>query len=527
MLRRLMQRTIIWGLVLALAGCGDEVGYEGGERTAPAQCEPTAGGEAAGTPDELSELMAEVIAPRICDRVLGTFVGLPGDETHEGPAGGRDPSVGRWWIRRCEAQVVDGRLNVSFGGPGWTWLDRESMGFRVRQYLRMDAAAAFTASLAIGYDPRARVASVWLRPQPGVRAAVEPMGLVRAEATGVFSSVLGGLLGLAGESPDDRARSQAATEGSSRLAGQLQTGFTVTFEIDGEQLDFMLGQLPRGTTPERPWDRTGTPWIINERSAVWPGGIDVLGPIPPDAGQVTLDVELEEGEGAVVRRVCADAMHSWLDAAWAGRNPASLNGATVATLTTAHAPQTLGLSALDCPSLLVVTTTETARTPALARYRVTRATEPPLVGSTAGAMAPPILSPSGTAAAARVQIRSVVINARNAAGGEWDVMGGEPDPYVVITSVREGRELHRTATVDDDREARFDQWIPAAVPAASFPLRVVVYDEDVAGDEVIGAAQIEASALNGGEADVTLELRSRGENAGQTGVLRIRVQPQR
>jgi hypothetical protein len=142
-------------------------------------------------------------------------------------------------------------------------------------------------------------------------------------------------------------------------------------------------------------------------------------------------------------------------------------------------------------------------------------------------MAPPILSPSGTAAAARVQIRSVVINARNAGGGEWDVMGGDPDPYVVITSVREGRELHRTATIDDDREARFDQWIPAAVPAASFPLRVVVYDEDVAGDEVIGAAQIEASALNGGEADVTLELRSRGENAGQTGVLRIRVQPQR
>lgn len=519
-----MKRTVTLVLALALAGCGDEVRYDGTARTSPEECEPTAGGEQ-GTPDELSELMAEVIAPRICDRVLGSFIGLPGEETHEGAEGGQDASVGRWWIRRCEARVVDRQLQVSFGGPGWTWLDRESMGFRVRQYLRMDAQASFTASLHIGYDARTRIASVWLRPQPGVRAAVEPTGLVQAEATGVFSSMLGGLLNLAGESANDRARTQAAQEGSQRLAGQLQTGFTVTFTLDTEQLDFMLGQLPRGVVPVRPWPSAGTPWLVNERSGVWPGGIDVLGPLPEDAGQVTLEAELEEGQGMLIRRVCADAMHAWLDAAWAGRNPASLNGATVATLTTPHAPQTISLSALDCPALLVVTTTDGARTPALARYRVTsltaREAAPPAVTS------PPPPPPAGTATAVRVQIRSVMIHPRNAAGGEWDVMGGEPDPYVVVTSVREGRELHRTPTLDDVREGRFDQWIPVAVPAASLPLRVVVYDDDVAGDEVIGAAQIDATVLNGGEQDLSLDLRSRGENGGQTGVLRIRVQPQR
>ncbi|MCA9608283.1 MAG: hypothetical protein KC619_21890 [Myxococcales bacterium] len=517
-----MKKTVIAMVALALAGCGDEVRYDETGRTSPEQCEPTAGGEE-GTPDELSELMAEVIAPRICERVLGSFVGLPGEETHDGAEGGRDPSVGRWWIRRCEAQVVDGRLNVSFGGPGWTWLDRESMGFRVRQYLRMDAGASFTASLHIGYDARTRVASVWLRPQPGVRATVEPTGLVQAEATGVFSSMLGGLLNLAGESASDRARAQAAEEGSQRLAGQLQTGFTVTYELDTEQLDFMLGQLPRGVTPQRPWSAIGSTWLVNERSGVWPGGIDVLGPVPADAGQITLEAELEEGQGMLIRRVCADAMHSWLDAAWAGHNPPSLNGAVIATLTTPHAPQTVQLTAMECPALLVVTTTDGARTPALARYRVTSQTAREAAPPAVAAPAPP----NGAARAVRIQIRSIVIHPQNTAGEAWDLMGGEPDPYVVVTSVREGREVHRTPTLDDVREARFDQWIPTAVPASALPLRVVVYDEDVAGDEVIGAAQIDASVLDGGETDLTLDLRSRGENGGQTGVLRIRVQPQR
>ena len=56
---------------------------------------------------------------------------------------------------------------------------------------------------------------------------------------------------------------------------------------------------------------------------------------------------------------------------------------------------------------------------------------------------------------------------------------------------------------------------------------MVVYDDDVGGDEVVGAASIDASVLSGGETDLSLPLMSRGENAGQTGTLRIRVQPQR
>lgn len=533
-----MTRIAPWILLLGLAGCGD-VAYQDPE---PVECEPTAGGEE-GTADELSELMAEVIAPRICERVIGSFIGLPGDEGHEGAAGGLDPSVGRWWIRRCQGRVQDGRLRVDFGGPGWTWLDRESTGFRVRQYLRFDAAASMEASLHVGYDRQTRIASVWLRPQPGVQATVTPTGLVRAEATGVFSSVLGGILSLAGDSPDARARTQAADEGSERLSAKLQTGFTITFHLDTEQLDFMLGQLPRGQTPQRPWAPDGVTWLVNERSSVWPGGIDVVGPIAADSGPVQLDVELEEGEGAVIRQICAEPLHQWLQQAWAGEQPAALTGTIISTLRSARIPQHPALSPMECPSLLVITTTEGARTPASLRFRLTsqearenpHSNGPSLAAGTATTTAPGSTTPNGpgttptappptAARALRIRIQRLTISDRNVG----DMFGGDPDPYVVVMSVRQGREIHRTATVDDSREARFDQWLPSAVPAEALPVRLVVYDEDVAGDEVVGTAQIDASALTGGEQELALPLRARGDSGTrQTGVLHVTVQPER
>ncbi len=523
-----MRNVAAWMVGLALVACGD-VRYVEREPTAAEACEPTSGGEE-GSADELSELMAEMIAPRICDRVLGSFIGLPGEETHDGAAGGRDPSVGRWWIRRCEARVEGGRLQVVFGGPGWTWLDRESTGFRVRQYLRFDAAASFTASLHLGYDGRTRIASVWLRPQPGVRAVIQPTGLVQAEATSVFSSMLGGLLSMAGESASDRARTQAASEGSDRLSERLQAGFTVTYQLDSEQMDFMLGQLPRGVTPERPWDAGGVTWIVNERSTVWPGGVDVVGPIPEDAGQVTFDAELEEGGTTVIRRVCADRMHRWFDAAWAGREPAALTAPTVATLTATGAPTSIDLAPMGCPTLLVVTLQDGARVPSTLRYRVVSRAARASSGGEASASPSQAATAQPTARpprAFRLQIRSLLIEAQDPDGDDWDVVGGDPDPYVVITSVRQGRELHRTPVVEDSREPRFDQWLPSAVAMSALPVRLVVYDDDVGGDEVIGVALIEASNLEAGEADLTLDLHARGGSGRRSGVIRLRVQPER
>ncbi len=528
--------NVVIVLMLIAAGCGD-VAYDRqtAQQAQQAQCAETSGGEQ-GTADELSELMAEVIAPRICERVVGSFIGLPGDEAHEGPAGGLDPAVGRWWIRQCQADVVDGRLSVAISGSGWTWLDRETMGFRVRQYLRFDAATTFAASLHVGYDSRTRIASIWLRPEPGVTAEVRPQGLVRAEATGIFSSVLGGILSVTGSSADDRARAQAAEEGSQRLRDRFAAGFTVTYALDSEQMDFMLGQLERGQTPERPWPSNGAAWIVNERSAVWPAGMDVLGPIPDDAGPVTLDVELEEGQSASLRRVCADELGRWLDAAWNGTGSATPPGEVVSELTAAGTSRTLRLESRACRTLLMVTPGAQASIPSVLRYRVAsvNAAAPTTNGAEQVAYQPgqaqygtsSTVVGGGGPSAVRVEIRSASISDQTAGGGSWDVVGGDPDPFVVVISISHQREIDRSPSVDDTREVRFDRVLPGAIRIDDFPIRFMVYDEDVTSDELIGVADVDASAIRGtGVTELVLPLRSEGGRPATTGTLRVRLIP--
>lgn len=525
--------------ILALASCAlacGTVAYDapGDPRSNAADCAQTSGGDQ-GTADELSELLAEVLAPRICEQVRGAFIGMPGEEGHEGPAAGLDPSVGRWWIRQCQAQVVDGRLGVAIGGSGWTWLDRESTGFRVRQYLRFDATATFSASLHVGYDARTRIATVWLRPAPGVTAQVTPQGLVRAEATGVFSSVLGGILDLTGSSASDRARAQAAEEGSTRLRDKLATGFTVTYMLDSEQMDFMLGELSRGQVPERPWPTTGAAaWIVNERSAVWPGGMDVVGPIPANGGELALDVVLEEGESAALRRVCEDDLARWLDGAWNRTGGAAQPGDAVSVLSAVGQTSTLRLESRPCRSFLIVTPGAQASLPVMARYRVLPVnTAPPGVATVTLEPGTPTYGTSSTvvngggaaSSAVRLEIRSASIAAQTPSGGSWDIVGGAPDPFVVVTSIPLRREIDRTQAVDDSREVRFDRQLPGALRLSDFPLRFLVYDEDVTSDELIGVADVDASQVRAGTVDLVLPLRSEGSTPAVTGTLRVRFTP--
>jgi hypothetical protein len=105
------------------------------------------------------------------------------------------------------------------------------------------------------------------------------------------------------------------------------------------------------------------------------------------------------------------------------------------------------------------------------------------------------------------------------------MFGGEPDPYVIVTSIPQGRQLERTDVTDDSREARLDRWLPGALRMEDFPVRFVVYDEDVAGDEVIGTADLEASQVRDQPMDLTMDVRSQGDTPRRTGTLRLRLAP--
>jgi hypothetical protein len=560
----------------ALVACGGGAAASGGGAAVAAEAGgggPSAGGRSSGGEDaggapldeEVRALLVEVLTPQLCPRLLGSYIGLPGEGEARGPAAGKLPSVGRWWIRRCDARVRGGRLDLSLGGPGWTWVERESSGFRVRQYLLVEMEASLGVDLAVGYDRQKRLATLWMRPGEGVTASVRPVGSVTAQATGFFSSVIGGVLPVFGTSADAMAREQVAEIGSAQLRERLGAGFTMTYALDRRQTDFMVGALGRGETPERPFDDDlAEPWLVNQRSRVWPGGLDVVGPLdlgapsqrqpaatggagataprepapsdgaggprlpPPGPSNMVLEIELEEGEGASVRTVCADALERYFDQRFRApeATPPTPGGAALIELARTRQLQRVPLPRAACPTLLLVSVKQGSQLPVQLRYRVAPESAAPAVASEAGGA-----GAAGGAAArpprrVRIQVAGASVSAQNADGRAWDIVGGEADVYVVTASVPLGREIDRTPVAENTTSATWDRWLPGAFdPGQDLPLRFTLFDKDLTTDELIGSVDLDASSVPAAAGVLALPVRTTGAVPRQLGTLRLRLEP--
>jgi hypothetical protein len=534
-----MHRISFLLLGLAAAGCGASPSAAAtAGRSDDAGAERTsAGGERAESSDssvapldDTSALLVDMVAPHLCEQLRASFVGLPGEGGHEGPAAGTDPTVGRWWIRECTANVSGDMLSLRIAGTGWTWVDRESMGFRVQQYLRFDSQAAFTARMEVGYDRAARIVTVWMRPEGDVTASVEPRGMVEARATGVLSGMLGGLLDLTGSSASERARATVAEEGSARLRERFGAGFTVTFAMDTEQMDFMVGALGRGVVPERPYPaETGVVWSVNQRLMVYPGGLDVLGPIPADGAPQAIDLELEEGEAVLVDAVCLADFERFYDLVLQGAPASAPTGTRVVELAAVGARRAV-VPSLGCPTLLLVTPRAGATLPLRARTRICAADAPTATRAAAEAAgvaavpatptAPPSTPSTSAPRPVRVRLTGLTISTTSPSGSRWDTIGGEPDAIVVTASVPGRREVERFVAPVDQHELRLDRALPGLYHVEDLPLRFTIYDDDALSDELVGTAELSAGQLG----EVSLELRSAGDVPAATGTLRMTVE---
>ena len=521
-----------WTL-LALGACGPSPSRQGEEESARGTQGSSSGDEttAASADTDVGTLLVDVITPRICASLRGSFVGLPGEGGRSGPESGLDPTAGRWWIRECTATEHDGRLDLAIRGTGWTWVDRESMGFQVRQYLRFDANARFTASMEMAYDRPNRIVTIWMRPQGDVEANVSPRGMVEARATGVLSGMLGGLLELGGSSPSDQARQQVAAEGGQRLRERFGAGFTVTYAMAQEQMDFMVGALERGQLPERPYPtEADVVWSVNQRLAVWPGGLDVIGPIDGNRGAHTLDFQLEEGQLATVDAVCAPDFEVFYDHLLQGAQATAPSGTRVLEIGRLGEQQRVTLPALGCPALLLVSTPQTATMALRARVRIFDGAHGTTVAAQPARPQPATATGQATPLAGarpmRVRLAGMSIATASASGSRWDMIGGEPDPYVIIVSVPGAREVERTAVVADQHEINLDHWLPGAYHLQDLPLRFSVYDDDVGADELIGVAELSREqATSAGAGEQRLEVRTSGDVPQVVGVVRLTLQP--
>jgi hypothetical protein len=319
-------------------------------------------------------LMTTVGRSRLCERLQGTLMPLPGRDAPPGRDGGLAPAIGRFWIERCLAEERDSNISLHLQGRGWTWADETRSGpmdmrFTVRGILRFMLQVDIEGSLDLGYSESTNVASVWLTPTRPPAARLNLQGEVPVQA----ESGLGGLFDILGQvlsSPvETRARPVIEQFGANEIARRLSSGLTTTVELCTGQLDVHQGALGDGETPLRPYTPDGTAWLDNQRAEVRGGSIDAAGPWDTGGRPLRVDIDVEQGGGVTALVLCQDQARLVIEAFLAQR-PAPFVTPLAQQVVTPGAAATVRTRDLSCPAALVVTPSDQGREPTRTRYRV-------------------------------------------------------------------------------------------------------------------------------------------------------------
>ncbi|QQR90510.1 MAG: hypothetical protein IPJ88_01835 [Myxococcales bacterium] len=510
--------SVLIGTLVWVVACGGSGASSAGQATV--SC-PVQEQKAASQP-EIEALLRDVLAPQLCARVQGSFVALPEEGAPEGPLAASAPAVGRWNIDSCQSQIKDDVLEVFLQGSGFTWVDQQSSGFQVKQYLFFDASASFRAKAHLGYEPTKKVVSLWLIPDGAVQANVQPKGDVSARATNVFSSVVGGVLDFAGSSVDAQAVEQARHTGTERFKRILAKGFTLSIDLGKQQSDFMVGQLALGELPKRPFDNLlEGQWLINGRSKIWPGGWDILGPIPQQPEPRVLQVGLETGHAAELSVLCAELMQDFLRGEQAFSSDMPKLARKLSKIDKVGMLESIKLPDLSCPLVVMITPAAGNAEPVTLRYR----DMPEALLHQQGAQ---LQGASAVHYPVEVSLLDVQLAGKDANGRDWDLLGGRPDIFVVSSYGQEQRQLDRTNTVQDNKRAVFNRKLPRRFTELDLPLRFMIFDADATRDELVGMAMLESKQLpktNTTTKQFTLSLAVRSLNADAKvlGYLRLKV----
>jgi hypothetical protein len=474
---------------MVLAGCGSSHSYR------PAEPNRSAVGDA-----DIRQLVLDAAADgRTCDKVRDRFVGLPVEGGPTGAMAAMTPIGGRWWIRGCAVAREGTRLRLRLAGPAWYRVDHEEDGFSVHQDVYFNVDAQMTGALDIGYDPVARLASLWFTPTQDADVRIEPLARINlhAETPGAFLLKMF-TFGLV---PSAVARAEVVSKGEENFRRRLDSGVTITVAMDlnrNNQVDLLVGQLARGQAPLRPFT-DGAPWLLNEREALFLGGAQVAGPFPPQA--TVLDAVVEQGAGADYALVCARDVQLAFNNVSVGASPDFPPAAVfMRGQVTRGALQSAPIS-VPCPWYLVSTTRDANAVVAI-RIR-DQGTLPVGNGSVV----------------VRLTLLEFEIEPHKPSGSAWDALGGAPDPEISVWH-RRLRYVLVPAMQDTFKSA---PGVAAPEPlelTPGAPIEIRATDKDLADDDEIGTAVLRFEDVQRGS-EFTLPLRL---NNATTGSVRLRVE---
>jgi len=357
----------IWALATLTAACG-------GAEPAPIETIPPPERSAAAD-DDLRTLLLEVAESKLCENLDGSFVALPDQDAAEGGEGGVSAGAGRLWVEECEAGRGEDRLELRLAGRGWNWVEQTSEGpagssFTVRGHLRFALSIELGGRMDVAYESHSKVVTLWVTPESPASGSITPTGAVPVAPDGGWSSFVGALGGVFGGSVEERARPMVEEQGSRQLSERMTQGFTFTADLCTGQTDSVVGPLPNGVTPERPWPSEDRPTLANQRMRLRAGGLDAAGPFRAEDAPLRVDLQVEEGPAIEVMAYCADDARDVVNA-YLEERPAHQARPRLRHRVELGPPTFLELDASECPLVLVTTPIGASDDPVVYRYRVT------------------------------------------------------------------------------------------------------------------------------------------------------------
>jgi len=192
---------------------------------------------------DLRIMLTELASAKACQLIRGQFRPLRAADRPE-------VVTGVMWIRECKVSNVGTKVIVALSGNGWQWAKQQQHKaggtFTIEQYVKFAMTANLPGTLDIAYAPGDHIVSLWFTPATPPEVTFTPMGDIEVDRKGLWSSVVGAVSSVLGQSPEHLAQGDAKAQGGHELGKQLADGLSITIDLCTGLSRFHLGREPKG-----------------------------------------------------------------------------------------------------------------------------------------------------------------------------------------------------------------------------------------------------------------------------------------
>jgi hypothetical protein len=397
-------------------------------------------------------------------------------------------STGRVWPRKCTAQRTGDGLHVEAEIVGWQWIDQQSAGFAVHDWVYFRATLAADLGATVRTDASGHV-TLKLKAADAAKVKVAALGEVRAHASNPAAALMGIATGIVGLGPNTLATNAMRGRVRDVFIARASSGFD--FALDDPSL-----------ASDAPSDKRDAPPWLDQTQGLFPRGALLSGSFP--AGAIArLDYDIEGDASVLARPVCVEEAAATIDTFLADKPEPHEKPAGVIEL---KRRGQVVLPALRCPWLLVTGVRDD-------------------VSATAKIRLSPVPRSSenwGEKRWVRATLVSFTLEREDPEGGKWDPPNGAADPLFSIGPP--GRQVRLGPAMPNTLAAA--PWVVAPLFELShtdlLELHVVDLDPKPRSwltttteydEQLVGDGRIDVDAISK-DAEITVPITKNGRSTG-------------